>query len=220
MTEPIRKSFAHQLEDLEKDLTELWASVETTIEQAVKSLIDRDATLAGRIIAADDAIDEKELAIDGECMRLLALQQPMATDLRLIGSISKIVTDVERVADHATKVAEKAAILASKPPLKPYVDLPLMAEKVVEMLRRSREAFTKRDEHLARAVISLDDEIDFYNRKIFEELVGLMIQNPARISEMTHLLTVVHSIERIGDHVTNMCERIIYMITGTLPKLN
>lgn len=220
MTDTIRKSFAHQLDDLERELVTLGSTVQVVIEQSVKALLERDIALADRIIDGDDVIDAKEIEIDNECMRLLALQQPMATDLRLIGSISRIASDVERIADHATKIAEKAKILSVLPQVKPYVDLPKMAERVIEMFRLSLEAFSKRDEALARSVIDIDDEIDVYNHRIFEELVQLMSHDTGVVQNVTHLLTVVHSIERIGDHVTNVCERIIYMITGALPKLN
>ena len=216
----IRKTYSQELEHLQHSLLEMGAMAEELIKSSVKSLIEKDIALADKTIAADDEIDEKEAEIDAMCMKLIALQQPMAGDLRLISSVLKIVTDVERLSDHTTKIAKKAKILSELPQLKPYVDLPKMANRVIEMFKLSLDAFIRHDYAMASKIIEMDDEIDVYNHKIFRELVDYMIKDPASINYVAHLMVVVQSLERIADHVTNICERIIYIATGDLPKLN
>jgi phosphate transport system protein len=218
--ENIRKSFAHELEDLLHAVLEMGDMTEELIKGSVKALIERDIELAGKVIAADENVDAKELEIEAKCLRLLALQQPMASDLRTIESVLKMITDIERLADHTTKISKKAQILAALPQLKPYVDLPKMADRVTEMFHLSLEAFVKKDAELALKIINMDDAVDEYNNRIFAELIGFMIKDQSCINYVSHLMVVVQSLERIADHVTNICERIIYLATGKLPKLN
>ncbi len=216
----VRKTYSQELDHLQQLLLEMGAMAEELIKDSIKALIEKDADLADRTIAADDKVDEKEAEIDSLCLKLLALQQPMAGDLRLIGSILKIVTDVERLSDHTTKIAKKAKILSELPQLKPYVDLPEMASRAIEMFKLSLDAFIRHDVAMAGRIIEMDSAIDDYNHKIFRELVDYMVKDPACISYVSHLMVVVQSLERIADHVTNICERIIFIATGDLPKLN
>jgi len=216
----VRKTYSQELEHLQQLLLEMGAMAEELIKDSVKSLIEKDVALADRTIAADDEVDKKEAEIDALCMKLLALQQPMAGDLRLIGSILKIVTDVERLSDHTTKIAKKAKILSELPQLKPYVDLPEMASRVIEMFKLSLDAFIRHDHAMAVKIIEMDSAIDEYNHKIFSDLVQYMIKDPSCINYVSHLMVVVQSLERIADHVTNICERIIFIATGDLPKFN
>jgi phosphate transport system protein len=216
--EELRKSFGHQIDDLKKALLEMGGAAEVLIENAVRALIEKDVKLAESVITGDDAIDHMEYDIESRCLKLLALQQPMAIDLRVISGALKIVTDIERLADHATKIAKQAIILAGMPQIKPYVDLPMMAGKVITMLKLSLDAFSKIDVGAAKSIIALDDEIDEYNRKIFTELVDFMIKDSKVVGQVSHLMSVVHSLERIADHVTNICERIIFVSTGVPPK--
>jgi phosphate transport system protein len=216
----VRKTYSQELEHLQQLLLEMGAMTEELIKNSIKALIEKDAALAEKTIAADDAVDEKEAEIDNLCLKLLALQQPMAGDLRFIGSVLKIVTDVERLSDHTTKISKKALILSGLPQLKPYVDLPEMASRVIEMFKLSLDAFVRHDVAMAYKIIDMDSAIDDYNHKIFRELVELMIKDPSCINYVTHLMVVVQSLERIADHVTNICERIIFIATGDLPKLN
>lgn len=213
-----RKTFSHQLEELQQAMLEMGAMSEELIKNSVKALLDNDAALAEEVILKDDDVDKMELEIEEECMRLLALQQPMARDLRTISGVLKIITDIERLTDHSTKISKKVIKLSKLPRLKPYVDLPRMAERVIEMFKLSLDAFVRKDEELARKVIEMDDEIDEYNHKIFGDLVEYMVKDPECIGCVSHLMVVVQSLERIGDHVTNICERIIYVSTGVLPK--
>jgi phosphate transport system protein len=218
--ENIRKSFANELEDLLHSVLEMGGMTEELIKGSIKALVEKDIALAEKIIADDEEVDSKEIEIEAKCMRLLALQQPMASDLRTIESVLKMITDIERLADHTTKISKKAIILARLPQLKPYVDLPKMADRVNEMFKLSLDAFVKKDADLALKVIDMDDEIDDYNQKIFAELIDFMIKDQSCINYVSHLMIVVQSLERIADHVTNICERIIYLATGKLPKLN
>jgi phosphate transport system protein len=215
----MRKTFSHNLEDLQQSMLEMGALAEELIKESVKALITRDVALAEKVIAADDEIDRMEIDIENRCMRLLALQQPMAKDLRMIGGVLKIISDIERLSDHTTKISKKAIILSGLPQLKPYVDLPKMAERVIEMFKLSLDAFVKSDAESAKKVIDMDDAIDEYNHTIFAELVEYMRRDHESISYASHLMVVVQSLERIADHVTNICERIIYVSTGKLPKM-
>lgn len=214
----IRKTFAHEIDDLKQAVLEMGAMGEELINGAIKALIERDTALAERIIAADDLVDKKEVEIESKCLRLLALQQPMANDLRLISGVIKIITDLERLTDHTTKIAKKSIHLSAMPQLKPYVDLPVMASKVIVMLKRSLDAFMSLDTAKAAETIALDDEIDEYNHKIFAELVMIMNKDASSINCVSHLMSVVSSFERIADHVVNICERIIFIETGALPE--
>jgi len=216
--EEIRKTFAHQIDDMKKSVIEMGSMAEELIEGAVKALIERDTALAESIISADEQIDRKELEIEALCLKLLALQQPLAIDLRMISGVMRIIADIERLADHTTKISKKAIALSSLPLLKPYVDLPIMSSKVIEMLKMSIDAFINLDTQKALRIIDMDDEIDDFNHKIFKELVSIMNKDASSINYVSHLMSVVASVERIGDHVVNICERIIFIQTGAVPQ--
>lgn len=216
--EEIRKTFAQEINELKQSVMDIGMMSVELIQGALKALVERDTALADEIIKADEKIDEKSLEIEENCLKLLALQQPMAIDLRLISGVWKINTDIERLADHTTKIARKAVILSSLPQIKPYEDLPKMSAKTVEMLKSSLDAFMNLDAIKANEIIAMDDEIDEYNHKIFAELVSIMNKDASSINYVSHLMSVVASFERIGDHVTNICERIVFIKTGILPK--
>lgn len=216
--EEIRKTFAQEIVDLKQSVVDIGEMSIDLIIDSVKSLVDRNKGLAEEVIKADEKVDDKSLEIEENCLKLLALQQPMAIDLRLISGVWKINTDIERLTDHTTKIARKAIILSSLKQIKPYDDLPKMAHRAIEMFRMSLDAFIKLDSDLAEKIIKMDDEIDDYNHKIFVELVSIMNRDASSIDYVSHLMSVVASIERIGDHVTNICERIIFIKTGILPK--
>lgn len=213
-----RKSYSQQLDDMRNSMLEMGAMAEELIKNCVKALLENDVELARQVIAADDEVDAKELEIEEACMRLLALQQPMAGDLRAISGVLKIITDIERLSDHTTKISKKVIKLADLPRLKPYVDLPKMAERVIEMFKLSLDAFVQNDAEMARKIIDMDEAIDDYNHKIFTDLVSYMVKDHECIGYVSHLMVVVQSLERIADHVTNICERIIYVATGVLPR--
>lgn len=215
-----RKSFHLELEELQQDLLRMGSLVEKAIAEAVRSLAERDLELAEKVVAGDDLIDTMELDIENRCLRLLALQQPMASDLRVIGTALKIVTDLERMADHASDIAKVTIRLQGQPLIKPLVDVPRMATIAREMTRQSLDAFVQRDVNMALAMIESDHEVDHLYSQIFRELLTYMMEDPRTIQQATYLLFVGMYLERIADHATNLGEWIIYMVTGEKKELN
>ncbi|MDK2855871.1 MAG: phosphate transport system protein [Bacillota bacterium] len=215
-----RKSFHLELEELQQDLLRMGSLVEKAIAEAVRSLAERDLELAEKVVTGDDLIDGMELDIENRCLRLLALQQPMASDLRVIGTALKIVTDLERMADHASDIAKVTIRLQGQPLIKPLVDIPRMATIAREMTRQSLDAFVQRDVNMALAMIESDHEVDHLYSQIFRELLTYMMEDPRTIQQATYLLFVGMYLERIADHATNLGEWIIYMVTGEKKELN
>ncbi|OTA41763.1 MAG: phosphate transport system regulatory protein PhoU [Symbiobacterium thermophilum] len=190
------------------------------VEKAVRSLAQQDAALAQQVIDQDDEIDRMLIAIEMRCLQVMALQQPMARDLRAVGSSLKVVTDLERVADHATDIAEVTLKLAGEPLIKPLIDIPRMADLAQQMVREALEAFVQQDEAAARTMIARDHDMDALYRAVFDELVEMMERDPGVVRQATYLLHVAGWLERIGDHATNLGEWIIYQLTGELNDLN
>lgn len=218
--QPTRKSFHTELAELEQALLKMATMVEEAIYRAVKALKGRDPALAQEVIDRDAAIDDLELAIERDCLRLLALQQPMASDLRTIGTALKIITDLERMADHATDIAKITIRMGDEPFIKPLIDIPRMAELCQRMLRAALEAYVRRDAARAYRMIEDDDEVDHLYGQIFRELLTYMLQDPKTIQQATYLLFVASHLERVADHATNLGEWIIYMVTGERKEMN
>lgn len=208
------------LNDLEKRLLHMGTLVENAIRTAVHSLRDQDLEAARQVIEGDNAIDQLELEIEQACLQLLALKQPMAKDLRTIGTMLKVVTDLERIADHATDIARATIRIGSEPLLKPLVDIPRMAEIAQEMLRQGLNAFLARDPDMALEMAKQDDALDGLYKQVFRELLVLMMSNPATIEQATQLLMVAQHLERIGDHCTNLAEWVVYLVEGERHELN
>ncbi len=215
-----RESFHSELHQLQQDLLRMGTLVEETIYKAVNSLKDRDVALAREVVAGDDVIDRMETDIEQRCLQLLALQQPLARDLRAIGTALKIITDLERMADHAVDIAKVTLRLEGQPLIKPLVDIPRMAEIARSMLRDSLKAYVNRDVDLAMEMIRRDHEVDHLYNQIFRELLTFMIEDPKTITQATYLIFVAQFLERIGDHATNLGEWILYMVTGERKDLN
>jgi phosphate transport system protein len=215
-----RRSFDEQLDTLQHDLLKMGVFVSEAIQKAVQSLAKMDIPLAKTVIVGDDTADQMLIDIETRCLQLMALQQPMASDLRTIGTALKIVTDLERMADHATDIAKVTVRLEGEQLIKELVDIPRMAERVRAMTREALEAYVTRDVARAKAMIALDDEIDVTYKLIFEELMGIMQTRPEDIKQATYLLMVAMYLERVGDHATNLGEWTIYMVTGELRDLN
>lgn len=196
--------------------------MEEAIANSAKSLARQDRALAEQVIEGDKPIDDLELFIEEQCMQLLALQQPLAKDLRKIGTILKASTDLERMADQATNIAELTIAIGSSPLIKPLIDIPRMAEIARGMVHNSIEAFVREDEQLARNVCQEDEEVDLLYASLFEELVGFLAhgQEGKDAEQIVHLLFTARALERIADHATNISERVVYMITGQVVKLN
>lgn len=215
-----RDWYHEELDGLQRELLQMSSMVELSIFRAVKSLAERDEELARTVFKEENAIDELEGVIEQHCLRLLALQQPMAGDLRFIGTALKIVTDLERMADHALDIARVTIRISTQPLMKPLIDIPRMATIAREMTRSAIEAYGRKDEAAARAVIARDDEVDLLYDQVLRELLTYMMASPATISQAIQLLLVAGSLERIADHATNLGEWIIYMVTGVRPRLN
>ncbi|UNC90882.1 phosphate signaling complex protein PhoU [Candidatus Contubernalis alkaliaceticus] len=216
-----RKTFDAELDELQKDILKLGGLVEQAIFNAVKSLVEKNAALAREVIDNDDIIDQYELDIEHKCLTLIARQQPIARDLRTIGTALKIITDLERMADHATDTAKVTKRLEGQEYIKPLIDIPHMAQLTQKMVSDSLQAFIRRDTKLALQMIEMDHQVDHLYRQIFRELLVFMMEDPRTITQATYLLIVARNLERIADHATNLGEWIIYMVTGVRKeKLN
>ena len=215
-----RAVFERQLNEVQEDMLVMASMVETAIAQSMEALKNRDLALAQRIIDNDQKINQKRYDAEEKCIELISLQAPLASDLRTIISVLHITVDLERMADHAEGNAKIAIMLADDPPLKPYIDIPRMAEVARRMLTSSLEAFKDRDAARARAVCNLDDEVDALYDQVYRELITYMVNDPKTIERATHLTWVAHNLERIADRVTNICERVVYLVEGKISELN
>ena len=215
-----RQTLDRELGHLQDEMLILGSMVEKAITSSVEALKKRDQEAARQIIADDLKINRKRFDIEEECIQLVATQQPIAGDLRTIVSVLHVIVDLERMADHAEGIARITLMIGDEPPLKPLVDVPRMAEKAVDMLRRSLEAFIHRDAETARRICDEDDEVDALYDQVYRELLTYMIADPRTINRATYLLWVAHNLERIADRVTNICERVIFMVTGKMEELN
>ncbi len=215
-----RDLYLKALEDLTADVVRMATMAGQAINASVEALKGLDVALAERVVAADDEIDRLHLDLENRCMRLIALQQPMASDLRTIAAVFAITIDLERLADHAEGIAKCVTRLAGQPLLKPLIDIPRMEGMVQAMLRDATVAFERRDRALAEAVAHRDDEVDALRSQVFRELLTYMISDPRNIPRALELLLVAQHLERAADHVTNIGERVIYMVTGELRELN
>lgn len=215
-----REAFDHELTRLQDDLLRMGALVEEAIRRSIEALRARSVEMADAIVEADDTIDALHLDLEDRCLRLMATQQPMAKDLRTIAAVWTMTIDLERIGDHAEDIARATKRMADQPLLKPLIDVPRMAEVVQGMLRDGLDAFVRRDTGLAERMAARDDEVDHLYGQVFRELLTYMIEDPRSIQRATHLLMVAQALERMGDHATNIAERVIYMVTGTLRELN
>ena len=192
------------------------ALVESQVERSIKSLVDRDNDLARDVINVDHEVNRLEVEIDEECIRLLALRQPEAGDLRFITTAMKIVTDIERIGDLAVDVSERALELNEEPILKPYIDIPRMARAAMQMLKNALDAFVNRDAGLARSVLGADDFVDDLNKQIFRELLTFMIEDTRTISRAIRISYISKYLERVADHATNVAEMVVYLVEGKI----
>ncbi len=214
-----RKSFEEQIQELQDDLLRMGRFVEGAVAKAMKALVHQDVRLANEVIREDDIADDLDIEIETKAMRLLALQQPMARDLRIIGTALKIVTDLERIGDHAVDIAKLARILSTHTYFKPLVDIPKLAGLALGMVHASLQAYVNRDIELAIQVCRDDDQVDTLYESLFSELVEYMMKDPHLVEQATYLLFVAYFLERVADHATNMAERVYYMETGRLEQL-
>jgi len=210
--------FRKELQDLKESLLKMAALVEGAISDAVQSLVKRDSDLAKKTFEGEDRINHLEIEIEDLCLKLLALRQPMAADLRFITSAMKIITDLERMGDQAVNIAERAISLNQEPQLKPYIDIPKMAEITQSMVKDVLDAFVNRNSKLARSVWERDDLMDSLKDQVFRELLTYMISDPKTITRAVHLMIVSRCLERIADHATNIAEDVIFMVDALVIK--
>ncbi|MGC8959655.1 MAG: phosphate signaling complex protein PhoU [Chloroflexia bacterium] len=215
-----RQSFEQQLQKLQEDVLVLGSMVENAITEAVAALKRRDLEASRRLVLADREINEKRFAIEAECLTLIATQQPLAGDLRTIAAVLEIATELERIGDYAKGIARISLMIGTEPLVKPLIDIPRMAEKTRDMLHRALEAFIRRDAAAARAIPEEDSEIDALYNQVYRELLTYIIADPRTIDGATHLLWAAHNLERTGDRVTNICERVIFTVTGEMTELD
>lgn len=208
--------FDDELRDLKEKLMRMGHLVEAAIKDSVRSVTERDSNLAREVIKNDHRINALDVEIDEECIKLIALRQPKAGDLRFIITAMKITTDLERMGDLAEDICERAIELNEEPPLKPYIDIPRMADIAQGMLIDVLNAFMKNDRFIAYNVIKMDDEVDRLTVQVFNELLLFMIQDPKTISRAVKITYIAKYIERIADHATNIAEMVIYMLEGKM----
>ena len=210
--------FQKELQELKQDLLKMAALVEEAISTAVQSLVKRDSDLAKKTFGGEDQINRMEIDIEDTCLKLLALMHPMAADLRFITSAMKIITDLERMGDQAVNIAERAISLNQEPQLKPYIDIPKIAEIAQSMVKDALDAFVNSDSKLARSVCERDDMVDGLNDQVFRELLTFMMSDPQTITRAVHLMIVCRCMERIADHATNLAEDVIFMLDARVIK--
>jgi phosphate transport system protein len=206
--------FHEELEQIKEKVLRLGSLVETMVENAVVSLVDRDSRLAEETIASDDRADHLEVEIDDDCVRMLALHQPAAGDLRFITTAMKVSTDLERMADQAVNISQRVLELNEEPQLKPYIDLPIMSQLAQKMLRECLDAFVRKDVALAREVIESDNQVDQLKNQVFRELLTFMMGDTSTIPRAIGLLLISRYLERIADHATNIAEMVIFLVEG------
>jgi phosphate transport system protein len=215
-----RATYGKILRDLQDQVLILGSMVDQSIDRSMKALRLQDVDEARRIIADDGIINAKRFEIEDLCIQTIATQQPAASDLRVIASVLYIITDLERMADHAEGTAKITIRMGDEPPIKPLVDLPLMADQCRKMLRGALDSFVNRDPAAAKAVADMDDEVDRLYDIVQADLLKIMMAHPEYIERATYLLWVSHNLERIADRVTNICERVAFMVTGHMEEVN
>ena len=215
-----RSGFHRELERLQDEVIVLGSMVEKAITRSVDALRARDVDTARTIENEDILINRKRFEIEEAALLQIATQQPMASDLRRLAAILHIVTDLERMGDYAAGIAHICVEIGVQPHIKPLIDIPRMADKAVGMLHRALDAFVERDAEAAALIAGEDDEVDSLYQQVYRELLTIMLANPRTIDQATHLLWVAHNLERVADRVQNVCERIIFVSTGTMRELS
>ncbi len=212
-----RVTFDSELHQLNQSLITMGGMVEDSIEKAIIALKKQDVALAQKIIEGDDAIDDQEHLIEKKCINIIARHQPLAIDLRTVSAALKVITDLERIADHSTDISELVIGMAGEPYIKPLIDIPKLSDVAREMVQEALNAYIMRDQILARTVIERDDEADFLFSRITQDLIALMQQSPATVPQGVSLLQVAKYLERVADHAVNVAEWAIYVTTGIHP---
>ena len=215
-----RQAFDQELQRLEEKLIELGRMAKEALLASVDALKRRDLETARRIMAADHQLNERRYAIEHETLVVIATQQPMAVDLRTLAAFLEIATELERIGDYAKGIAKITLMMGTEPFVKPLIDIPRMAEKAAGMLNRALHAFVGRDVDLARTIPDEDDEMDALYEQIYQELVTFIIADPTLINRASYLIWVAHNLERVADRVVNICERVVFAVTGEMVEFD
>ena len=214
-----REAYQRNLRELQDEVLVLGSMIEKALERSMQALKGRDLDLAKQVLDEDKRVDKKRYEIEEQALDIMSCQAPMASDLRILLAILSIVTDLERMGDHAAGNAKIAVMIGNEPPLKPLIDLPRMNDRVIDMLHRSLNAFISHDAEAARKIVPEDDDVDNLYDQVFRELLTFMMEDPRTITRATRLIWVGHNLERTGDRVTNICERVVFMVTGKMEEL-
>jgi phosphate transport system protein len=219
VTKP-RETFDRELQRLQDEILALGSMVENALVESVEILKRRDVEGSRRLIAQDRLINEKRFAIEGDALILIATQQPMARDVRTLAAILELATELERIGDYAKGIARINLMMGKGPLIKPLIDIPRMAEKARSMLHRALDAFVRGDVDLARAIPAEDDEVDALYNQVYRELMTFIMSDPRNIDQANYLLWVAHNLERSADRVTNICERVVFTVTGEMMEMD
>ena len=214
-----RTAFYKYLKEVEEDVLTMGNMVVKAIERAIEALKKRDLTLAHQIIAHDAQINEQRFSIEDKCIGLIATQQPMTSDLRIIVAVLSIITELERIGDYAEGIAKIVIMIGDEAPLKPLIDIPRMAEITIEMINTSLQSFATRDVELAMKAVSLDNVVDGLYDQVFRELLTFMMVDPKTTNRATRLIWVAHNLERAADRATNISERVVFTVTGKMEEI-
>jgi len=214
----MQRHFHEELQALKQTLLAMGGLVEDQIRRVMRALLERDDVLAQEVIDRDQQVNAYDVEVDETCVSLLALHQPAAGDLRFITTAMKIVTDLERIGDQAVNIAQRVLELNREPQLKPYIDLPRMAEKAQHMVKESLDAFVARDTELARKVCAEDADVDALKEQLFRELLTFMMEDPKTIPRAIRLILISRFMERVADHATNIAEMVIYLVDAKMVR--
>lgn len=215
-----REYYQQELARVQEEMLVMASMVERALQRAVEALRTHNTRQAEEVVNNDFKINQQRYGIEERCLLLIATQQPLASDLRQIAAILSIITDLERMGDHAEGIGKITIIIGEEPPLKPLVDIPRMDEMCRSMLQRTMDAFVHRDALTAKQIAAEDDEVDALYEQVYRELLTFMMADPSTINRATHLLWVAHNLERIADRVTNICERVVFLVTGRMEEIN
>ena len=216
----LRHKFDQELQRLQDEVLVLGSRVEKALVRSVELLKQRDLAGARQLIAGDQLINEQRYMLEAETIALIATQQPMAGDMRLLAAILEIITELERLGDYAKGIARINLAIGDRPLIKPIVDLPVMADKACAMLRQALDAFVRKDAALARAIPRQDDEVDALYNQVFRDLLACIMSDASALEQATYLLWAAHNLERTADRVINICERVVYTVTGEMHELD
>jgi phosphate transport system protein len=215
----MRTAFHKRLREIQYEIMTMGSMDSKAITRSIEAMKNRNLELAHQIIADDQRINDKRFEIEEKCIELIATQQPMASDLRIITAILNITTELERIGDYAVGIARIVIYIGDEPPLKPLIDIPRMAELTVDMLIRSLDAFINRNVEAAKKIAGEDDIVDHLYDQVFRELLLIMAEDPKTITRATRLIWTAHNLERAADRVTNICERVVFIVTGKMEEI-